>query len=384
MRKPPKYSRHTATGNAKVRIDGKDHYLGPYGSEESKKLYDELIARWLCAGLKPDSVNVTLNRLCVLYIEHAESYYRKDGNVTSEVASIRTALKMLLRQFGRLPVNDFSPIKLKKVREAMIAAGWVRTSINKQVRRITRMLRWGVESELVAPDVHTACKAVPGLRFGRSAAVESDKVKPVLMDDIQAVEPFVSRQIWAMIQLQLVTGMRPGEVRSIRMCDIDRSNDVWEYKPASHKTQHHGRNRRVFIGKKGQDIIRQFLKADQTARLFSPRDAERERSDERRENRVSPLTPSQRARKHKERPLKTAGNQYTKDSYNRAITRACEEAEIDSWAPNQLRHNAATEIRKTHGIDVARAVLGHSSMDVTEIYAEIDFDKARAVIGEIG
>ncbi len=45
MRKPPKYSLHTATGQAKVRIDGEDHYLGPYGSEESKKLYDELIAR---------------------------------------------------------------------------------------------------------------------------------------------------------------------------------------------------------------------------------------------------------------------------------------------------------------------------------------------------
>ena len=384
MRKPPKYSLHTATGQAKVRIDGKDHYLGPYGSEESKKLYDELIARWLCAGRKPDSVNVTLNRLSVLYIEFAESYYRKDGKVTSEVASIRSALKMLIKLFGRLPVNDFSPIKLKKVRDAMIAAGWVRTSLNKQVRRITRMLRWGVESELVAPDVHAACKAVPGLRFGRSAASESEKVQPVSLEDIQAIEPFVSRQIWGMIQLQLVTGMRPGEVRSIRLCDIDRSHDVWEYKPASHKTQHHGRKRRVFIGRKGQEIVRQFLKVDQTTRLFSPRDAERERSEERRGNRVSPMTPSQRARKHKERPMRTAGLQYTKDSYNRAITRACEEAEVESWAPNQLRHNAATEIRKTHGIDVARAVLGHSSMDVTEIYAEQDFDKARAVIAEIG
>lgn len=384
MRKPPKYSLHLATGHAKVRIDGKDHYLGPYGSEESKKLYDELIARWLCSGRKPDAVNVTLNRLSVLYIEHAENYYRKDGKVTSEVSSIRCALKMLIKHFGRLSVNDFTPLKLKKVRDAMIAAGWVRTSINQQVRRITRMMRWGVESELVAPEIHAACKAVAGLRFGRSEATEKEKIQPVSVSDVQAIEEFVSRQVWGMIQLQLVTGMRPGEVRSIRLCDIDRSNEVWEYKPASHKTQHHGRKRRVFIGRKGQEIIRQFLKADQTARLFSPRDAERERNEERRENRVSPMTPSQRVRKAKENPVKTAGNQYTKDSYARAITRACEDAGIDSWAPNQLRHNAATDIRKTHGIDVARAVLGHSAMNVTEIYAEQDFEKARAVIAEIG
>lgn len=141
----------------------------------------------------------------------------------------------------------------------MIEARWVRTSINQQVRRITRMLRWSVECELVDPDVHLRCKAVAGLRFGRSVAAETERVLPAEMAEVMAVEPFVSRQVWAMIQLQLATGKRPGEVRSIRLCDIDRSNKTWMYKPASHKTQHHGRGRRVFIGKKGQAIIRQFL-----------------------------------------------------------------------------------------------------------------------------
>lgn len=384
MRKPPKYSKHRASGHAKVRIDGKDHYLGPYGSEESKQLYDELVARWLCSGRKPDSVNVTLNRLSVLYIEHCQTYYRKNGKVTSEVSSIRCAVRIALKHFGRLPVKDFTPLKLKAVREAMIAAGWVRNSINQQVRRITRMLRWGVEQELVPPEVHAACKAVTGLRFGRSEAIEPEKVHPVEPSQIEAIEPFVSRQVWGMIQLQLVTGMRPGEVRSIRLCDIDRSGETWEYKPAVHKTQHHGRRRRVFIGKKGQAIIRQFLKADPLARLFSPRDAEMERNEKRRTERVSPMTPSQAERKPKTKPIKRAGPMYTKDSYNRAICRACEDARIEPWSPNQLRHNSATNIRKSHGLDASRVVLGHSSNNTTEIYAEEDFEKARAVIADIG
>ena len=145
MRRAPKYLLHRAS----VQIDGKDHYLGPYGSDESKQRYDELIARWLCAGRKPDSVNVTMNRLSVLYIEHAQCYYRKNGKTTSEVSSIRCAFNVLLSHFGRLPVNDFAPLKLKTIRNTMIAAGWVRNGINQQVRRITRMLRWGVEQELV-------------------------------------------------------------------------------------------------------------------------------------------------------------------------------------------------------------------------------------------
>ena len=62
MRRAPKYLLH----RARVQIDGRDHYLGPYGSDESKQRYDELIARWLCAGRKPDSVNGTMNRVRVL------------------------------------------------------------------------------------------------------------------------------------------------------------------------------------------------------------------------------------------------------------------------------------------------------------------------------
>jgi hypothetical protein len=31
----PKYSHHKATGQARVRIDGKEHWLGKHGSPES-------------------------------------------------------------------------------------------------------------------------------------------------------------------------------------------------------------------------------------------------------------------------------------------------------------------------------------------------------------
>lgn len=41
---PPAYLLHKATGNARVRIRGKDYYLGPFGSEESRQRYARLIA----------------------------------------------------------------------------------------------------------------------------------------------------------------------------------------------------------------------------------------------------------------------------------------------------------------------------------------------------
>jgi len=41
----PGYLEHKATGQARVVIDGVTHYLGPYGSRESKAKYHELIER---------------------------------------------------------------------------------------------------------------------------------------------------------------------------------------------------------------------------------------------------------------------------------------------------------------------------------------------------
>lgn len=60
------------------------------------------------------------------------------------------------------------------------------------------------------------------------------------------------------------------------------------------------------------------------------------------------------------------------------------EAGVPEWAPNQLRHNAATIIRSRYGLEAAQTVLGHRNAKVTEIYAERDAAKAREVSEGIG
>lgn len=243
------------------------------------------------------------------------------------------------------------------------------------------MIRWSSENEYCDASVCQACRTMTGLRRGRCDARETVPVGPAPMFDVEAVELFVSRQIWSMIQLQIFTGMRPGEVCIIRACDIDVSGAVWEYKPQTHKTAHHNRQRLIFIGPRAQGILRPYLaitKDDEY--LFRPDSAEEIRHDLRKVSRTSAMTPSQEKRKRKESPKRTPGERYQRTSYTRAIARACKLAKVTAWSPNQLRHNAATELRKIHGLDGTRTVLGHSTTDMTETYAEIDFDLARRIM----
>jgi len=67
-----------------------------------------------------------------------------------------------------------------------------------------------------------------------------------------------------------------------------------------------------------------------------------------------------------------------------AEAKGIDPTEIPAWHPNQLRHNAATRLRREFGLDVARAVLGHSTPVVTEVYAELDGAKAAEAMERVG
>ena len=129
---------------------------------------------------------------------------------------------------------------------------------------------------------------------------------------------------------------------------------------------HKGRGRVILIGPKAQAIIRPYLLRDENAECF-------------------------------ERP---SGGRFKRWNYNEKINQACDKAwpyphclnadaikawqKRHRWAPNRLRHSAATAIREEFGLEAAQTVLGHASADVTQVYAERDIKKAAEVMGKVG
>jgi integrase len=228
-----------------------------------------------------------------------------------------------------------------------------------------------------------ALKAIKGLKRGRTEAKEGKKVLPVAEAWVDAVEPFVSRQIWAMIQLQRYTGMRPTEVCVMRSIDVNTTGKLWEYRPIENKMEHHDRQRIVQLGPRAQRVLAGWLRTDVEAFIFSPREAMEEYWRQARAERKSPVQPSQKSRK-KTRPKRTPGDRYTYHSYSRAIRTACVRAGTPHWAPNQLRHLLGTMVRKEMGLEASQCVLGHARADVTQVYAERDTELARAAMERLG
>ncbi|MFM9966026.1 MAG: tyrosine-type recombinase/integrase [Planctomycetaceae bacterium] len=320
------------------------------------------------------------------FMEFAEKYYRREnGESTGSAANIRLALRPLVRLFGKTRIREFGPLKLKAVRDEMIQAGHCRKHINSEIHRIKRVFKWGTESEIVPAPIYMALTAVASLKCGRSDAVESAPVEPVAEAIVNATIPHLPAVVAAMVKLQLLTGARPGEICLLRPCDVTiQPGGVWVYRPERHKTEHHGRERRIFIGPEGQAVLRPFLDRDAEAYCFSPAESEAERNAERKANRKSPMTPSQAARRPKTNRQREPRTRYDKNSYCRAIVRACRLAEVEPWSPNQLRHTRATAIRERYGLEAAATVLGHSDTKITAVYAERDFVMAARIMAEVG
>jgi integrase len=137
-----------------------------------------------------------------------------------------------------------------------------------------------------------------------------------------------------MIELQRLTGMSPGEVCQMRTRDVDTTGKVWTYVPTSHKTEHHDRDRTLYLGPRAQEILRPWLRSDPTAFLFSPRKASEERWAEIRRNRKSPMTPSQLARGRKAAPKRAPGLVNDTKSYHHTIRCGCRKAGVPNWHPN--------------------------------------------------
>ncbi len=374
-KKLPSYLLHKTTGRARVRIFGQDIYLGKHGTPESLARYAAVIAEFAATGLAPTRTDksATVADVAAGYLAWATDAYQKHGQPGSGVYSARSVAAIVVDLFGDLPVADFTPRSLLAVRQKMIEKKWCRKQINRQIGRVRQMFRRGVVLGLVEETTWRALAAVEGIRKGATGVKDNPKVRPVDDARIEAVRPHVAPVVWAMIQLQRLTGMRGGEVVIMRGIDLDVSGEVWTYTPSTHKTEHAGRDRIIDLGPRAREIVAEYLTGDASAFLFRPARGQGSRG----------------GTHYRKRPRggfsgRLVGDRYTTGSYRRAIVRACKKAGVAKWTPHQLRHTYATEVRRQYGIEAARILLGHASVVTTEIYAEADRRAAQKVALAIG
>jgi len=252
----PKYRKHRASGQAVVTLNRRDHYLGPHGTQASKHEYDRLIAEYLSSGRSETfgapQHDLTVVEVAIEYAHYAKGYYGTAK--TSEYHRILRAMRPVKRLYGRTPAAEFGPLQFKAIRLSLIDEGLSRTYVNEVMRRIVAMFKWAASEGRIPPTVPATLALIPGLRRGKTEARETAPILPVDDAVVDATLPHLPDVVADMVRLQRLTGARPAEVCILRPCDVDRSGDVWIFRPSKHKTEHHGRSRTILIGPKAQAV----------------------------------------------------------------------------------------------------------------------------------
>lgn len=398
---------HKATGQARVRLSGVDFYLGPWGSEEAKRRYDDKVAAWLGSGRSLAPVRtageaLTCDHLADLFLkQHAEPYYRKSGVPTNTYAKFRTACERAFEAgLFEGDADGFTPrhlMALQKYLAELRGGPYARQTINEMVRQLVEIFRWGTMIGYCRCDC-MALELVKPLRKGRPAPGstvvprEYQTRQPAPLRSIAAALRQAHPVLEAMIRVQWLTGMRPGALVMMRRGDLlttRRNRGVMIYTPRAdaYKLEHvdqiptHLRN--IYVGPRASAILRPLLSGlGRNDFVFSPRRAVDIFNAGKRSSRKVKAWASHapEARKSRRGTADRADrDHYSTDSYRRAIERACARAGLaraDFWSPNQLRHAAATRLRELADVDAAQVLLGHASVTTTEIYAKPTISKA--------
>ena len=371
----PKYRKHSTRNRAFVQINSKRKYLpGNYGSAESHQAYREVLTQLRRERLggtkasKPKLSGASLAELCAQYLVFAAGYYGE--SLRSEFGNLMCAIKLLRTHVDdTIPVTTFSAVNIEELQSSLVKAGLSRSYINQTISKIKRIFKWGFTKKIVPLEAYHSVTAAAPLRKGRTKAPEKKKKKPIRKRQFDLVLAEVPKHIRDMMLIQRYTGVRSGSLVRAKAKQFreSRKHKMTIWKPRL-KTEWKDVELIIPIGPRCLEILKPYLEsAKPDDYLFSPK-----------ASRKNPRY----------------NDRYSSGSFCHAIHRAIDKINkrliasggkrIAKWSPHAIRHLKGRRTREKYGIEAAQAILGHESIEATEIYSTRRQELARRVAKETG
>jgi integrase len=332
MPRQPKYAYclHRPSGQAYVRVRGRVHYLGKYGTHESRVRHQNIVAAELAqVALVNAARPLSVGELCERFVlAMREEYGPKSW--WEEVA--RLVAQTLCVKHAGMEAATFGPKSLQDIQQTLLKEGRLtRYGINRRKQHIVALFKWAVSQELVLPSVWHSLQAVKAIRRGKGRdnppRVPAD---PVAVDAVVAHLAANGNHGAALcVRFMRATGCRPSEAFAATAADFRLSDAMPIYTVREHKNTHRGMERIVPLNAAAVAAVRDALAL--------------------RPQTHGPLFPN------------GAGNCWEKSVMLNIVKRACLQLGIPHWTPYQLRHLAATEaVNRTGNEAAVAAMLGHA------------------------
>ena len=259
--------------------------------------------------------------------------------------------KHLRLRMGHYALTDLKTAVLDVWVREQIVAGYQRSTINKHIHLMNRLLNLARSWGLI--DFDRDQQLIKRLRIGdhKQRFLSSEEIEALLRECQRSTHPY----LYLFVKLLLLTGARKGEALAVRWCDIDFDKRVWTV-PRSKN----GRSRRIVLN---DDAVSVFLDAGKIAERLGLA--------------VGGSAPVF------QNPLTQSPYQ----SFYAAFHKVRAAAGLDEVRIHDLRHTFAS-LLVNRGVSLyeVQTLLGHSSIQMTQRYAHLAPDllhRRAQIVGSI-
>ena len=214
----------------------------------------------------------TVSAAVARYVRAAAEYYA----TTRGSRMVEAPLRRLSDAYGSRPLAALTCPDLLDVRDRMVAEGYSRNTVNHTISAWRCWARWCQDERLCSVATMQELVAIQPLKPGRSRAPDTVPTLPVPHWAVKRAMLGAPPSLRAMVAVQELTGMRTGELVSMRPCDVERHGAVWIYRPASHKNAWRGKPRVIVLGPRAQNALAPYLGGAPDAPVWSPARTEAE------------------------------------------------------------------------------------------------------------
>jgi integrase len=335
----------TPAGAAKSKRFGR---VGEVSRTEAAAAFKAWLANEYPTLAASQAAKYPVDVLCEEYFEVVKKRYVRGGKYTASLNRYKVALESFGAAYGHLESDEVSPANVAEWLEGFIKTKRKRApgkgaktceTVNLALTCIKRMFRWGMKMGKVSAAAAGGVRVVENVGGDHPDVRHTEPKTGVAWEVVERTLAKCDPALADMIRVQWHTGMRPGEVVSMKAMELTVKGDVTLYQPPWHKTAWRGKKsvRVIALGPKSMEVVAKYVSTKPAEPMFRCPD----------------------------------GRAYTSKSYRAAIHRACRDAEVSVWNPNQIRHSYTTRVREQFGELGVAAMLGHANLNQQRVYGEM-------------
>ncbi len=322
---------------------GKRYYekIGAVSKTVAKEIANEIRSQIIRGEYIPQKErSITFLKAAEEYVKwYKQKFQGRESTLKKHLSRVNT----LVNYFGKYYLHNITYFTIEHYKRKRVEDGVSKSTINKELAILRSIFNRAKEFGFYSGEIP---------KIEKFKDVENERVRFLTPEEAKRLIEACPEWFRAVVVFALNTGLRAGEIFTLKWSQVDFRNRFIYVEPSNTKTK------KVYKVPMNETVYKLLLRL-------------KEEHEEKKLNHDYVFTNSR-------------GEPYSEQGYRKVFQSACERAGIKNFRFHDLRHTFASWVAmKSKDIYAVQILLHHSDPSVTKRYAHLTEDYLREVVGNI-